>query len=241
MKPSGIILLILLFAFLGFSYYGIPWFYMKYLRVRLGKLARKDRVLALTFDDGPSTVLTPIILDTLSSFHVSASFFLLGCKIAGREDVVRRIIADGHEICCHGYFHLHAWRSWPWRYISNVLRGFEAIDKALGKSGGTYPFRPPYGKLDLITLLYLAWHGIPIVLWTSDSCDTHSSRSLRQRPYIRDATEGGVILLHDFDRSLEHNRAYVTRVARDILESSKDACIRLVTISTLIGPGNHVG
>lgn len=65
----------------------------------------EKRVLYLTFDDGPSTVVTNKILDILKAENIKASFFIVGSKIEGREDVLKRIYAEGHTIGLHTYTH----------------------------------------------------------------------------------------------------------------------------------------
>lgn len=63
------------------------------------------KVIYLTFDDGPSTEVTPKILDILKGKNVKATFFLIGCKIQGREDIVKRIFNEGSSIGLHTYTH----------------------------------------------------------------------------------------------------------------------------------------
>lgn len=64
-----------------------------------------DRYAALTFDDGPSPTCTPILLDGLRERGVHATFFLIGSKIDGQEELVRRMQAEGHQIGNHSYDH----------------------------------------------------------------------------------------------------------------------------------------
>ncbi|AZV57708.1 polysaccharide deacetylase family protein [Clostridium sp. AWRP] len=64
-----------------------------------------NKTIYLTFDDGPSTEVTPKILDTLKEENVKATFFIIGCKIQGREDIVKRIFNEGNSIGLHTYTH----------------------------------------------------------------------------------------------------------------------------------------
>lgn len=88
-------------------YFGYPWIYGRLLRLLLRIRVVKQRVLVLTFDDGPGTKLTPVVLRILDEYNVKATFFLFGRSVAGREYLVRQIAERGHEICSHGYGHLH--------------------------------------------------------------------------------------------------------------------------------------
>ncbi len=93
------------------SYFGIPWFYGRWSRLRLCIRAVRQKTLVLTFDDGPGSRLTPVVLDILSDYDVKATFFLLGKNIVGRESIVKRIYDEGHEICSHGYDHINHWKA----------------------------------------------------------------------------------------------------------------------------------
>ena len=115
----------------------------------------RKNILVLTFDDGPGNRLTPAILGLLTEYNAKATFFLLGRNVVGRESIVKQITASGHEIGSHGYDHLHHWKVSPVRAIIDIKRGWQAIDDALGRQSRTYPFRPPYGKMNLASLLYV--------------------------------------------------------------------------------------
>lgn len=66
---------------------------------------RCNKVVYLTFDDGPSSRVTPMVLDILKQKDVKATFFIIGCKIKGREDILKRITDEGHGIGLHTYSH----------------------------------------------------------------------------------------------------------------------------------------
>ena len=188
-----------------FLYFGVPWIYGRCNRVLLRRRAIRSRALVLTLDDGPGNHLTPEILEILKKHELKATFFLLGRSAAGREAIVRQISAGGHEIGSHGYEHLHYWKVSPFRAIADIKRGWKTIDEALGEKRRVYPFRPPYGKLNLFCLLYLWFHGVPICYWTLDSSDIWPSGKPDSRRSARLAAMAGgaVLLVHDFDR---HNR-----------------------------------
>jgi len=219
---AGAVLALLVFA--AFLYIGVPWIYGKCSRILLHFRAVKARALVLTLDDGPGNRLTPEILDLLDKNGVKATFFLLGRNIVGREAIVREIARRGHEICSHGYDHLHCWKVSPLRAISDIKRGWKAIDEALGERHRVYPYRPPGGKLNLICLVYLLFHRIPIAYWTLDSGDTWAAEIRdRQRSAALAAMVGGaVVLAHDFDRE----DADWERMQIDIVDTSLAAARR---------------
>ncbi|MGB2866579.1 MAG: polysaccharide deacetylase family protein [Sedimentisphaerales bacterium] len=217
-----------------FLYVGVPWIYGQLARRLLGRRAKERKALVLTFDDGPGSCLTPAILNILAEGQAKATFFLLGRNIAGREAIVRQIAEQGHDICSHGYDHLHSLKVSPFRVLSDIKRGWAAIDAALGTMRKKYPFRPPNGKLNIICLLYLLIRQVPIVYWSIDSGDTWRRQpdSLRVA-LLAEKTGGAVSLAHDFDRSNENTSRFVVESVRAALAMAADKGMRVLTVSEL--------
>jgi len=216
----------------------VPWIYGQIARKLLERKAKEHKALVLTFDDGPGSSLTPAILNMLGEGRARATFFLLGRNIAGREEIVRKIAEQGHDICSHGYDHLHSLKTSPFRVLSDIKRGWEAIDAALGTMRKTYPFRPPYGKLNIISLLYLLLKKVPIVYWSVDSGDTwrDMTDSLRVAQ-LAEKAGGAVSLAHDFDRKNENRSRYVIESVRAALAVAADKGMRVLTVSEFLELG----
>jgi peptidoglycan/xylan/chitin deacetylase (PgdA/CDA1 family) len=176
-------------------------------------------------------------LEILDRYDAKATFFLLGRNIMGRETIVRQIAAAGHEICSHGYDHLNYWKMSPFRAISDIKRGWQSIDKALGKTASAYPFRPPYGKLNLVCLLYLLVWRVPIFYWTLVSGDTWPAgkRDSRRAALLAAKAGGAVVLAHDFDRANEDINKMVLETIMLALSAAKEKGMRVVTLSELMG------
>jgi len=224
-----------LFILSASLYVMLPWLYGRLLRRKLHKKAATTRTVVISFDDGPGTCLTLEVLERLAEHQLRASFFLLGRNIPGREEIVRRIRDEGHDVCSHGFDHLHAWKVWPWQAISDIRKGWQTIDKALGTGPGRYPFRPAYGKLNLVTLLYLWAKRVPIVYWSVDIGDTWSpARGQRERDREWEKLrQGGVVLAHDFDRTTDHIDAYVLESVDRVLNTAEDARLTVRSLSEL--------
>ena len=99
-----------------------------------------DRYAALTFDDGPSPTCTPILLDGLRERGVHATFFLIGSKIDGQEELVRRMQAEGHQIGNHSYDHAMLQKTDTASALRDLARCDAALQQLLGE--GTYWVRP---------------------------------------------------------------------------------------------------
>jgi peptidoglycan/xylan/chitin deacetylase (PgdA/CDA1 family) len=225
-----------------FLYAGLPLIHSRIARFAIARKAIKSKALVLTFDDGPGIKLTPLILNILAEYNVKATFFLLGRNISGREGIVRQIAAAGHEICSHGYDHLNYLRVLPFRALVDIKQGWQVIDDAaLGTNKGVYPFRPPFGKLNLICLLYLWIRRVPILYWTLDSGDACSaSQPDIENINIRLREHGGaVVLFHDFDRIKENRSNMVLELVRMILMQAKENGMRVLTMSQFLEEDNR--
>jgi peptidoglycan-N-acetylglucosamine deacetylase len=220
---------------LSFLYVGVPWIYGRWARVALERKARGRRALVLTYDDGPSSSLTPAILKMLAESQVKATFFLLGRNVVGREAIVRQIVEQGHEIGSHGYDHPHYWKVSPFRALSDIKRGWKAIDAALGTTRGKYPFRPPHGKLNLICLLYLLARRVPIVYWSIISRDTWRVKPEVARVALLAEEAGGAVpLAHDFEPSDEASSRFVLESTRSGLAMARRKGMTILTVSQLL-------
>jgi peptidoglycan/xylan/chitin deacetylase (PgdA/CDA1 family) len=224
---------------LVFVYIGVPWLHSRLSRVLLKVRAEKKRAIVLTFDDGPGSRLTPALLTLLDENHARATFFPLGRNLAGREALARELSESGHEICSHGYDHVHQWKVLPFRALADIRQGWKAIDDALGTENGRYSFRPPNGKLNIVCLLYLLLLRVPIVYWSEDSGDTWPVKPADDRLALVAKNAGGVVsLAHDFDRSTDETDRFVLESTRAALLMAKEQDMSVLTVSQLLnGPG----
>jgi peptidoglycan-N-acetylglucosamine deacetylase len=152
--------------------------------------ARAGDEVALSFDDGPSTTQTPEILATLDRLHARATFFEEGRHVAGREALMRQILADGDEIGNHSFDH-------P-RYPG--YGELASTDRLIRRATGFEPclFRPPYGLTDPKVEAAARRTGLETVLWDDDSGDDHHPgvAAIRARA-VGQARPGSIVLMHD--------------------------------------------
>ncbi len=202
-------------------YLVLPRLWLQASKRRLGAVCRRHRVVAITFDDGPGRVLTPLLSQRLAESGASATFFLLSSAVRGNEDIVEDLVRGGHEIGSHGDRHVHHLWSWPWAGIVDTRNGWRRLADVTGRAAHGIPFRPPFGKMNALSLAYVWRKHTPIVLWTIDGYDTRlgvdkSPNELAEEVRV---AGGGVLLLHDFDRSLPN--------AREQVVAKLDAVLRL--------------
>lgn len=165
--------------------------------------ASEPPLIALTFDDGPSSVSTPILLDGLAQRGIHATFFLVGSMAADNHALIRRIAAEGHQIGIHTYDHSSqkglTGLSEP-QFRSQVDTTRDLLTALTGQTN--FVFRPPYGFVDDSVRL---WADAPIILWSVDPEDWRSQNAGQVSEHIiSHAKDGDIILLHDiFSSSVE--------------------------------------
>lgn len=103
-----------------------------------------EKVVALTFDDGPDPVYTTAILDTLKAKNVPATFFVIGTNMVKYPDIVRRMVGDGHEVGSHTFFHPEDDKMGPLRSQLELNAFQRLLASVTGRT--TYLFRTPYGR-----------------------------------------------------------------------------------------------
>ncbi len=175
--------------------------------------------VALTFDDGPHPESTPAFLDLLGEREVHATFFLLGERAVQWPDLVRRIVAEGHEVALHGWRHRYTFWNSP------ALEGSLAL---IDHIAGVRPrwFRPPYGVLSVTSLVECRRAGLEPILWTAWGKDWRGDATPRS---VLDTLGAGIrggstLLLHDAVTSSAPSSWHATLGALPlILERCSDA------------------
>ena len=157
-------------------------------------------VVALTFDDGPRASTTGRLLDELALREVPATFFLLGHRISGNEDLVRRMAAEGHQIGVHTYDHVEVTGLSRADFDLQVGKTRSLLLDILGE--GDFWLRPPYGLTDAAAR---QWADSPIVLWSVDPEDWKDHDVARIiAAVVEHVEDGDIILMHDlYDSSVD--------------------------------------
>jgi len=164
----------------------------------LGRLPSTEKLVSLTFDDGPNPDSTPHILDTLAARKVRATFFILGSNAERWPDLVLRIAHEGHQIGNHGYFHRkHHFRS-PFFVRRDVRLGIRAIRR----TGAPAPrfFRAPHGFRSPWTTHIAKSFGERTVGWSLGVWDSDQPgvNAIFKRT-VEGVRPGSIVLLHDGD------------------------------------------
>ncbi len=164
----------------------------------LGRLPTRDRVVALTFDDGPNPEATPRILDALARADVHATFFILGRHAERWPALVRRVHEEGHALGNHGYFHRKLHFRSPGYVRMDLSRGAEAIAQACGARPAL--FRAPHGFRSPWVTPIARSLGERVVGWSLGVWDSsRPGAAVIVRRTVDGARPGSILLLHDGD------------------------------------------
>ena len=153
-----------------------------------------EKLLYLTFDDGPTPDVTTQVLDVLQKYGAKATFFVCGKNVENHPDLFRRICDEGHAVGNHTYNHLNGWKTETSCYIADVEQAKTLVQSDL--------FRPPYGKLTLRQYRCLR-KRYRIVVWDvmCGDYDSANSPALCFERIQRYAVPGSVVVLHDSEKA----------------------------------------
>lgn len=198
-----------------------------------------SRAVALTFDDGPDSTVTPRLLDLLRQRGVCATFFVLTDKVARNPELVRRMAAEGHEIALHADRHDRLTLVSVIEARRRIVGARDSLQSVIGRP--VRFFRPPFGSQSVATYLVARACGLDVVVWGPYAEDWVESppEAVASRG-LKDLSAGDVLLLHDglempsgqpipsFDR---------VRAFELILDGMATRDLRPVTVGELISTG----
>lgn len=161
----------------------------------LWKVKTVEKVLYLTFDDGPIPHLTEWVLDVLREFEAKATFFCVGENVVKNPQIFRQIISQGHAVGNHTQHHLNGKKTPLEEYLADVL----ACDEAMKKESVSTPlFRPPYGRLTNAQRKQLLQQKT-IVMWDvlTQDYDQNLEPGLILEKSIAATKKGAIVVFHD--------------------------------------------
>lgn len=183
--------LFLLIQFLGSYFIGLNFHLMS-----INRMSNQEKVVALTFDDGPHAEYTPLVLDVLKKHQVKATFFVIGKQIRGNENVMARLKQEEHIVGNHSFSHDAWFDVWS---VKRVVEDIHQCQKKLEEQGiYTRYFRPPYGVTNPNIKSALKNTGLISIGWNIRSYDTSIKDINKIKTRILNRLKpGSIILLHD--------------------------------------------
>jgi len=191
---SALIALLIITSLVAFWIFNIK--YSLFIK-SICKIKTNEKIVFLTFDDGPSEDYTPIILDTLKEYNTEATFFCIGQNIQKNKELFKRIHTEGHVIGNHTYSH-----NVKFTYSSEekVTLEITKCSNIIADITGEMPklFRPPYGVTNPTIAITIQKLAMKSVGWTIRSFDTKAKDEHKLLMRITNCLHpGAIILLHD--------------------------------------------
>ncbi|MEI6434653.1 MAG: polysaccharide deacetylase family protein [Bacteroidota bacterium] len=186
-----------------------------------------EKVLSLTFDDGPDPKNSPLVLETLRKHDITATFFCIGKNLEGNEELIRQMVSEGHLIGNHSLSHSIRFDFFSsGRIKAELLKTNEIITNITGKTPNF--FRPPFGVVNPLVSSALKGISLQTVCWNIRSLDTviRNPKKISDRIFTR-LKPGSIILLHD-------HSDFSTRYLDNLLLKIKDAGFRVIPLDQLL-------
>lgn len=192
------------------NFFRSPYLLTKLYPSLIWRIPTSEKILYLTFDDGPVSGPTEFVLDELKKFNAKATFFCIGDNVKKHPTVFERIKSEGHAVGNHTFNHLKGWNTATERYVENVQMCEQLVTSHQSPATGNRQFfRPPYGRI--------TWNQIKalkdkyrIVMWDVLTHDysKNISRNNCLNGSIKATREGSIIVFHDSLKA-ERNLTYV--------------------------------
>ncbi len=203
------------------------------------RVKTSKKIVALTFDDGPSPIWTPRILDELKKADAKATFFMIGHHVRAYPEIARRVAQEGHEIANHGYAHSVVLYYTPAEVEEEIKYTEHVIREVTGKT--TTMFRPPKAWLRDSTKDKIKSMGYETVLWSLNSKDWVGFPHRYIVRYLAARARGGdIFLFHDsgsvFSREGGDRTQTVAAVAL-LVKTLKEKGFSFVTLEELLHEG----
>lgn len=202
----------------------------------------KRRMIALTFDDGPSR-FTPGLLDVLRNCGVPATFFVLGNRVAKFAATLQRAQAEGHLIGLHGCEHKKIKGLGREELLAMIEKNQKQVSSILGRKSTPWYYRPPHGRCSLKQVNWLEAAGVRTVLLTCLPGQQMLPSGWREEPepitrrVLRDLEPGAIIGLHDGQALPEpdyvYDSLYCAEVAESLIKVLRQKSYEFVTVEEM--------
>ena len=200
--------------------------------IKVESVPTEETLVAMTFDDGPTSEITPKLLDTLKETGAKATFFVVGAKAVEQPDLLRRMVAEGHEVGNHTYSHRNL-ELLPRSEVDREIMRAAVVFRTICSRRGDY-FRPPGGHLGKHARQALTDYGMTCVTWTFNCGTFEKASTVKYAEQVVGAARPGVILLM-------HNGEEVTSQALPaIIATLKERGYRFVTLTELLHAAKKV-
>lgn len=187
------------------------YFIKKYYSNFIWKIPTAEKIIYLTFDDGPTPEITEWTLATLKTFNAKATFFCVGSNVAKHPEIFQQIISEGHAVGNHTYHHLNGWHTDNEAYLRNIKKCEEVVTSNL--------FRPPYGRIKK-SQYELIKDDYKVIMWDvlSGDFDPKTSPKKCLSNVIHNTSEGSIVVFHDSIKAASNLKHTLPKVLEYFIE-----------------------
>ncbi|MEO6231778.1 MAG: polysaccharide deacetylase family protein [Ferruginibacter sp.] len=193
-----------------FYFIKTPRWLRKLYKSCVWELPGNEKIIYLTFDDGPIPEITDFVLDQLKIYKAEATFFCIGKNVMEFPEIYKRIISDGHAVGNHTFNHLNGWKTKDNVYLANIEAAKKLIDSRL--------FRPPYGKITKFQIRALAnkKYQLTPIMWTvlSGDFDKKFTPEKCLENVLKNVGSGSIIVFHDSEKAAPNMKYALPEVLR---------------------------
>ncbi len=180
---------------------------------------QNEKIVYLTFDDGPTSQITDWVLQQLQQYNAKATFFCIGKNIEEQPEIFQRLIESGNEIGNHTQNHINGWASSSKIYLENI----EECETAIGHLANQRQkyFRPPYGKITSRQATAVLQKGFKIVMWDVLSADFDQSITPEKclDNVLKNVKPGSIIIFHDSEKAWQNLQYTLPKVLQFLKEN----------------------
>jgi peptidoglycan/xylan/chitin deacetylase (PgdA/CDA1 family) len=191
-----------------FYFVKTPWILKKIYPRSIWNIPTNEKILYLSFDDGPHPTATPFVLEELQKYKAKATFFCIGKNVKEQPQLYRKILEGGHRVGNHTHNHLNGWKTPDKEYFRNIIQASEYIDSDL--------FRPPYGKISSFQIAHLQSEALNfrIIMWDvlSGDFDKKVSGNKCISNVIGNAANGSIVIFHDSEKAFNNLKMALPKV-----------------------------
>jgi peptidoglycan/xylan/chitin deacetylase (PgdA/CDA1 family) len=210
-----------------------PWWVKKIYPSYTWDIRTNEKVIYLSFDDGPHQQATSFVLDELKKYNAKASFFCIGRNVVALPAIYKKILEEGHTAGNHTYNHPNGWKTANLEYLNDVAEAAKYINSSL--------FRPPYGRIRSFQAKNISAamndSSAKIIMWDvlSGDFDEEITKDECLQNVILNAKKGSIIVFHDSEKAFPLLEYCLPRV----LEFFSEKGFRFEQlVSTSVSPGN---
>ena len=183
----------------------------------------QEKVIYLTFDDGPHPEITAWVIDELKKHQIKATFFCVGDNLKKHPETAKQLLTEGHQIGNHTMHHIKGWKHKNVDYLKDIEDCDTEIRKIYEQMNDEKAqprlFRPPYGQIKPSQIKRLRTIGYEIIQWSNLSCDYDKRLNCEKSlsALVKNAKPGSIVVFHDSEKAENQLKKILPRYLKALL------------------------